>query len=546
MCKFDFNMAQAVQQKPAQNSVFTEEEMNTLSKKYYGLSDKDIEELIVFINEFDDACKDIPENAKYDDLKAIVDAGNKIPSHCGHMIMSYFVNRHGDDKYNNLVISLYNSYTELFEEDPESTKTTDIYETLACMVLFAPHKTLRKLVQKNFSLAEQLLKAIKKRPSSAGVLMARYSELYVTTKHDEKYAKSIMDTFKSMIDFLKEKNGITEEIQDAVSINFNELRNIIADYLDNNKKERLKSANKLINKKADIGQAFFTWVAENPSCAIDLIQNTASFDMNMVVDFLKQMKIQHILETTILLQFLTDDKLQPIVDYIKNTYKLETFDDYFERLVNIVQKGGVYHYGILLRHIDFLPQSPINEGELSEAGALRLQDKLSSVANNLTADISEKSLSITIAPLGRSRVYQDIVDKLEGIDTSDEGNGEGGGNSFLAKLRDKDVIKKIRESGASYLSVDQYCGSITSTMLEIIQEVSKKTNDADYQTFSKECYKVAVLKYGIIYTLRYFNYVIDTLLDKCKPQVDGENLNDEDPDEDYEDIEPTNAEQQAQ
>ena len=73
-------MAQAVQQKPAQNGVFTEEEMNNLSKKYYGLSDKDVEELSVFINEFDDACKDIPENAGYDDLKAIVDAGNKIPS----------------------------------------------------------------------------------------------------------------------------------------------------------------------------------------------------------------------------------------------------------------------------------------------------------------------------------------------------------------------------------------------------------------------------------------------------------------------------------
>ena len=534
-------MAQAVKQQSTQNGVFTEEEMNNLSKKWYGLSDKDIEELSVFINEFNDACNDIPENAKYDDLKAIVDSGNKIPSHCGHMIMSYFVNRNGDDKYINLLISMYNTYLELFEADPESTKTTDIYETLSCMVLYAPHKTLRKFVQKFFDTAEGLLKIIRKRPSSAGVLMARYSELFVTAKHDPKYVKSIISTFQGMLAFLKEKNGITDDIPDAVAVNFNELRDIISGYLDANKKESLKKVNNLINKKADIGQAFFTWVAENPSCAIDVIQSSAEFDTNMVVDFMKQMKIQHILETIVLLQFLTDDKLAPMVSYIKETYKLETFDDYFERLVSIVQKGGLNHYGILLRHIDFLPLSSIAEGELIANGAERLQSKISSVANNLTADISEKSLSITIAPLGRSRVYQDIVDRLEGIDTTEDATGNGGGSSFLAKLRDKDVIKKIRESGASYLAVDQYCGSVVSMMLETIASVSKKTNDADYQLFSKECYKEAVLKYGIIYTLKYFNYVLDTLISKCKPQNSNEQMSDEEADEDYEDLEPKQA-----
>ena len=519
-----------------QDNVITEEELNELSKKWYGLSNKDIEELSVFINEFDDACKDLPEVATYDDLKAVVDSGNKIPSHCGHMIFSYFVNRHGDDKLINMIISMYNVYTELFAEDPESTKTTDIYETLSCCVLFAPHKTLRKFVQKYFDTAEKLLKIIRKRPSSAGCLLARYSELYTTSKHDAKYAKSIISTFNDMIAFLQEKNDITPEVPDAVSINFNELRDIISGYLDaGNKKESLKKINNLINKKADIGQAFFTWVAENPACAIEVIQNTAEFDTKLPVKFMQQMKIQHLLETICLLQFLTDDKLQPMIDYIKNTYKLETFDDYYDRLVKIVQKGGVNHYGILLRHIDFLPLSPTQTGELMADSAKRLQDKLSSVANNLTADTSEKSLSITIAPLGRSRVYQDIVDKLEGIDTSDAG-GEGGGNSFLAKLRDKDVIKKIRESGASYLAVDQYCGSITSMLLEIIQSNSKKTQDRDFQTFQKETYKEAVLKYGIIYTLPYFNYCMQTLVSKLQPNDNnaGEEL--DDGSEDYEDL----------
>ena len=194
-----------------QNNVITEEELNELSKKWYGLSNKDIEELSVFINEFDDACKDLPEVATYDDLKAVVDSGNKIPSHCGHMIFSYFVNRHGDDKLINMIISMYNVYTELFAEDPESTKTTDIYETLSCCVLFAPHKTLRKFVQKYFDTAEKLLKIIRKRPSSAGCLLARYSELYTTSKHDAKYAKSIISTFNDMIAFLQEKNDITPE-----------------------------------------------------------------------------------------------------------------------------------------------------------------------------------------------------------------------------------------------------------------------------------------------------------------------------------------------
>ena len=78
------------------------------------------------------------------DLKELVDKCNKIPAHCGFIVMSYFVNKYGDDPFNKVMMSVYMTYKSLFEEDPESTKTTDLYETLACMIAFAPSKTIRK------------------------------------------------------------------------------------------------------------------------------------------------------------------------------------------------------------------------------------------------------------------------------------------------------------------------------------------------------------------------------------------------------------------
>ena len=520
--------ANAIQEyKPA----FTEEEMHEQSKQKFGLTDKDIEEILVFIDEFDEAAKGVPDNPEYDDMKPVVDSGNKIPSHCGFMIMSYYANRNGDDALVSLLKKTYVLFKALEEEDPESTKTTDLYETVACIILFSPHRVIRKFIQQDFAMAQDILARMRKRPSTAAVFMSCMGELFISTKNDTKYSLEITKTFQAMIDFLREKNGITAEVPDALTPNFNDLRDIMSDYIDaGNKKESLKNINKLINKKADIGQAFLDWIFENPSCAFEVIKKTDTFTEDLIEIFFHQMKVQYIAEIVMLLGtcYVSDMKWNKTLQYIQTTYNFADAANAADRLFGIIKRGGLTHYGILLRHPELLPQIPLSEGSQINDGTVQMIRKISSVANNLTADISEKSMSITIAPLGRSRIFQDICDMLEGVDNDEE---EGGGGGFAAKLRDKDVIKKIRESGISYYAVDQYCGSESVAILNAMTEVAQANpNIEDQSAYITEVYKKAVLKYGIIVTLPYFTEFCNIILSKLISDSE------EDDDEDYEEI----------
>ena len=184
-----------------------------------------------------------------------------------------------------------------------------------------------------------------------------------------------------------------------------------------------------------------------------------------------------------------------------------------DKLVSIIKRGGLYQYGILLRQAVLLPTS----SEDSEVEGIRfLQKKLSAVANNLTADVSQKSMSITIVPLGRSRVYQDIVDALEGNVVDEDEGGDGKPSSFLAKLRDKDIVKKIRESGISYFAVDQYTGSVCIAILDALASVLEKDDKLDRNTLVKNAYKEIVMKYGQIMTLPYFSNMVDIYMSKVE------------------------------
>lgn len=490
------------------NKGLSDEQLNELSKISYGLTDKDIGELMVFINEFNEAGLGVKENPTYEDLKPVVDSGNKIPSHCGFMITSYYANRNGEEALVSLIEKIYNVYLQLKEEDPESTKTTDLYETIGCLIMFSQHYIIRKFIVDDFDRAVNLVEIMRKRPAVSSVLMSCFAEIYIVSKDKQKYEEVISNNLQKMLDFLSTKNNITPEIPNAVDVNFNDLRNIISDYLDKgNKKESLTQVNNLINKKADIGQAFFDCVAINPSVIGRVIDESATITEDMIEKLIKQMRVQHAIECLLLLSNYVGEKLNKAILYVKDAYNLENIEDYYDRLHNIVQKGGMYHYGILLRHTDLMPKIRVND-QISLSNIQTLQLKLSTIENNLTADISEKSMSITIAPLGRSRIYQDICDKLEGI----EDNGNSKASGFVAKLRDKNIVKKIRESGISYFAMDQYCGSIIIKCLQSMIEVLEKNPNIDVNNFIQEVYKQNVLKYKLIQTLDSFKAICNSLL----------------------------------
>ena len=504
--------------------LFEKEKFDSLNKKYYGLTNKDLSEISVFINDFDSVMNEIDCDVKcsYELLKPLVDVGNKIPSHCGYIICSYYVNNHGDEKFNKVLVKLHKAYSELFESDPESTKTTDLYEMLACLIQFAPAKTLRKFIIDNFELSKEIYKYMRKRPGTNATMSARYSELFVTSRFDNKYSNLIYDNYNMMLDFLRQKNDDIADVPDAIRINFNQLRNIMRDYYERDKKESLKKINKLINKKADIGEAFFYWIALNPSCAIEVISQNKDIDGNFIENFLFQLKVQYVAELVVLLENLPQEKLT-FMDYIKTAYKLDSFESCYDRLSNIVRNDELQTYGILLRQSSFYPNLEIQSKENALVDILRqLQKKLSSVANNLTAGISEKSMSITIVPLGRSRTYQDIMDKIEGNDDNSGG--------FAAKLRDKDVVKRIRESGLSWYTMDQYTGKIMISIMEALSDTCKSQPSAPEQDIIKAAYKSLVLKYGIIMTVPYFKYIVETIKGKILTNSE------EDVNEDYEEM----------
>ena len=60
--------------------LFEKEKFDALNKKYYGLTNKDLSEISVFIDDFDNTMNEINCDTKcnYESLKPLVDVGNKI------------------------------------------------------------------------------------------------------------------------------------------------------------------------------------------------------------------------------------------------------------------------------------------------------------------------------------------------------------------------------------------------------------------------------------------------------------------------------------
>ena len=215
--------------------IFDAAKFDDLNKKYYGLGAKDLQEINVFIEEFASAMNDIKIDSDYDVLKELVKTGNKIPSHCGYMVCAYYVNNYGDDAFNQVLFAVAKGYKEQAAQDPESTKTTDLYEVLSCLIQFAPAKTMRKFIQDHIDVAKEMYVITRKRPGTSATMSARFAELFVTSRFNEKYSNMIYDNFQAMLTFLQQKNGEIDGINDAVRINFNQLRDIMKDFYERDK-----------------------------------------------------------------------------------------------------------------------------------------------------------------------------------------------------------------------------------------------------------------------------------------------------------------------
>lgn len=501
------------------------EYLHSMACKCYGINETDNADIDNFATQISDALKNIVADATEKNVTEIINIGNKIPSYAGLMIMERVCAANPDDVINGL-LAMNKYHDAMVAKDPESTKTTDAYETMGCLIMYCTGKVLRRFITTDFETAKKIVIKMRKRPAVAAIMMARLAELYVSSKADVRYSAPIIENLNETIKYLESFDGSVADIPDAIGISYKQLKNIIRDFMERgNKRESLKKINKLVNKKADVGQLFYNFVITNPGCALKVI-DSAEFDKSIIEKFMKQLRVQHSAEIGILLKTINAEKYAVIQSILKSEYNTETINDYYDKLSDLINRKDMNQYGILLRYVGFMPIA-YTTAERSEFDALsELQSKLSAVANNLTATIGDKSLSMTVVPMSRSRLHSDIIAQLN----KEKGISADGGSSHLAKLMDKDIVKKIREASASYLAVDQLSGATVILILDTLCDVVKsgKTIATDMQVIISEAYKIMIMKHGIITTKDYFSEVASTFLSKVQPYSDINNIDDDD------------------
>ncbi|MEN9782154.1 MAG: hypothetical protein RL208_304, partial [Pseudomonadota bacterium] len=457
------------------------------------------------------------------DCLAVVEIGNKIPCHAGLVIMQMIQYIEGNEFIINTILKMNRIHIACFEKDPSSTNTSDVYETISCLVMFSPLQTIRNLVSKNFDESIQILNKMRKRPTVAAVLCNALAEVFLATK-DEKYIQPIITTCTEMLSYLASYNNEIQDLPDVIKATFKQIKEVVRAYMEKgNKKESLKKINNIVNKKSDIGQFFYSWVVINPSVALNVVMLPA-FQIDIISQMISQMKLQHALEMGIIFETEVDNQDKAKVDVMRNyllqNYNLHNEDEYFDKISDIAKKQTIDHYGILLRYVQFMPVVFVEEGKKYSEYVQELQSKLSSVANNLSADLSQKSLSITIAPMGRSTVYKTIVDQI-----NKENGIQVAAGGFLAKLQEKDVVKKIKESGSSFLVIDQLTGLCAITLFQVIQEATQNIatiNDENKNTIVTEAYKLYISKYKMLMTKKQFGMMCEIVFNKIttKPAID--------------------------
>lgn len=479
-----------------------------LQKKLYGIGDSELVDIKKFSDSFCellDKLKNISDKKTI--LKQIIDLGNKIPSYSGLSIMELCLNRKADLFYS-MILDAFKMYTETLAKDAKSSFASDLYETISCFFLFMPQKNLRTFLFANSVTFVDFFKKMLNRPSSMARILSTFAEFYLTSKGDKKYAQSIVLYFQILIDKIKETNGVVKEIQDTVLIDFIDIKKLIKDFhQQGTRKESLKNVNIILNRKIDLGELFHCFIFLNPSVAANVI-SSEFFSNDMIKFIFPQLRVHQLIECGILLSYagLDSNKMNIFAEEIKTKYEIEFNDKkYLNKLSTLVQKKLYYEHGILLRDIDLMPTVHV---DTITDGVLKLLPKLMTVANNLSAGISNKSLSITVGPMSKSNLGTEIV---KSVTLNEKSINK---SSHVAKIDSKNVLKSIKEGNVGILTLDQFSGRFSIILFESLVE-SFNANKTDINSAIQNAYVLMVKKYGFIvkkdYFLKFTNFIISKI-----------------------------------
>jgi hypothetical protein len=155
-----------------------------------------------------------------------------------------------------------------------------------------------------------------------------------------------------------------------------------------------------------------------------------------------------------------------------------------------------------------------DEVKTAREAVKEMLSKLSTLANNLTAFISQKSLSVAIALRSKTDLFETFLSDYE-----KKKNGEVAGN-FASKIKDKDVMKKIKESDLAYMNFDQITCKIPICILITLKEaMADNFQISQKEDVINEAFRLLIKKYKIIINKNVFLRFVNIFFTKIPKNI---------------------------
>lgn len=466
----------------------------------YGLSEKEMKDINDFKSKF------IALFSKFDGLKnkntakEIVDLGNVVPTYSSLAIMRFaaFENK---DLLARIIPDCIDFYNKMKKDDPESTGTKDLAETIVNLIFFCPEYIVRRFFKERYDIMIDFIKSVNNRYLVFPLVMNTVTELFIGSK-DEKFIKDILELFNIVTSKINECDNILPEAKSVMPLTLKECRVLMKQYLDTQgKKNSLSQLKIIITRKFEFGQIFHHFITLCPFSGE--VINSDLFPESLIKDAIIQMKLFQVIEIySTLKDVLSPNKLAIIKEFLSSAHGVDA-DSTNSKLIELIKKIPEEKYGILGRQINLMP----TETEETVLGCLKeMMSKLSTVANNLTVILSEKSLSLTICAMSRNGLYSEFDSQFNKIE-------EG---STLAKMKDKDVMRKIKESNAGSLTLDQMSIAKTISVLHSMIKILSQNEKIEKEDLFTKSFEYTIKELKCMMSKRFYNKIFNILYGKCR------------------------------
>ena len=476
-------------------------------KDVYGVTDKEIKDLKKFSSDLIEASEKFLTVKNKDSVKKIISLFNLFPAYGGHAIMEG-VEEKKPSLLEDLTINLLKYYNSSKETEKGTDFLKDLSEVVLSIIFYSPDQQFRKVLIKNI---DDILPFILENPAKAGLFCycaAKLSDLFLASqKSNTLYTSSINKLYLTLKKRVTEANSILPEIPDALNVSLKDMKKLFFSFKEESKKLSIDQLKIILTRKADLGNFLYYLCLFIEYCT-PLILLSEEIDKDIVESTLPQLKLQQILEMSI---FVRESGASAHAEIIEN-FLTENYNisrgQIIEKTRDLVTKYASSKFGILIRNPMMMP---IEKDAKTVMEALKsMQSKLSTLANNATAKISVAGLSMSIALTSKTDLFQDFEKEYE-----QKTNPSAAGKEFLDKMKDKDFVRKIKESNIAVMNLDQTsCRNVICVLLALQEAMPQNFTLQDKEELYKQAFKIIVQKYKVVTTKTVFIRFADIFFTK--------------------------------